>query len=137
MVVALGSLRLNVLLDGVDLALVLDQLLLDVVQTVVDLRLKDLVLLGVVPHRVVSHLLRKPVFVRFQESPDRGQALLLSIELHLQVVSLRELVIHVVLHRADLLAGLVHFFVDSSFEVLYLLKIVVDGLLLDLEPGSS
>ena len=57
LVVALCSLGLDVLLDGVDLGLVLDQLLLDVVESVVDLVAEDLVLLGVVLHGVVSHLL--------------------------------------------------------------------------------
>lgn len=50
LVVALGSLGLDVLLDGVDLRLVLDQLLLDVVQSVVNLVSKDLVLLRIVLH---------------------------------------------------------------------------------------
>ena len=57
LIVALGSLGLNVLLDGIDLALILDKLLLNVVQPVVDLRLQNLVLLGVVLDRVESDLL--------------------------------------------------------------------------------
>lgn len=59
LVVALGALALDVLLDGVDLGLVADQLLLDVVQAVVDVTLQDLILLGVVLHGVVRHLLRQ------------------------------------------------------------------------------
>jgi len=57
LIVALGSLGLNVLLDGIDLALILDKLLLNVVQPVVDLRLQNLILLGVVLDRVESDLL--------------------------------------------------------------------------------
>ena len=57
LVIGLGALGLDVLLDGIDLRLVLNQLLLNVIQSVVDFRLQDLVLLGIVPHRVVSHLL--------------------------------------------------------------------------------
>ena len=57
LVVAFGALGLNVLLDGVDRRLILNKLLLDVVESVVDLVAKDLVLLGVVLHGVVGHLL--------------------------------------------------------------------------------
>ena len=64
LVVALCTLRLDVLLDGVDLRLVLDQLLLDVVQAVVDFTLQNLVLLGVMLHRVEGNLLCKSILVR-------------------------------------------------------------------------
>ena len=50
LVVALCSLCFDVLLNRIDLRLVLNQLLLDVVQSVVDLALKNLVLFGVMLH---------------------------------------------------------------------------------------
>jgi hypothetical protein len=57
LIVALSSLRFNVLLDCVDLALILNQFLLDIIQPVVDFTLQDLVLFGVVLHGVESNLL--------------------------------------------------------------------------------
>jgi hypothetical protein len=57
LVVALCTLGLNILLNCINLRLVLDQLLLDVVQAVVDFALKDLVLLGVMLHRMERNLL--------------------------------------------------------------------------------
>ena len=59
LVVRLCSLCLYVLLNGIDLRLILDEFLLNIVQSNVDVALKNLVLLGVVLHRVVSHLLRE------------------------------------------------------------------------------
>jgi hypothetical protein len=57
LVIAFGTLRLDVLLDSVDLALVTDQSLFNLVQLVVDVTLQDLVLASVVAHCVVSGLL--------------------------------------------------------------------------------
>ena len=57
LVVGLGTLCLDVLLDRVDLRLVLNQLLLDVIQSIVNVALEDLILLRVVLHRMVCHLL--------------------------------------------------------------------------------
>jgi hypothetical protein len=57
LVITFGALRLNVLLDGVDLALVTDQSFFNLVQLVVDVTLQDLVLPSVVTHCVVSGLL--------------------------------------------------------------------------------
>lgn len=57
LVITFCALRLDVLLDGVDLALVADQSLFNLVQLVVDVTLQDLVLASVVAHCVVSSLL--------------------------------------------------------------------------------
>jgi hypothetical protein len=57
LVIAFSSLRLDVLLDSIDLGFVTNQLLFDVIKSVVDVTLKDLILLGIMLHRVVSHLL--------------------------------------------------------------------------------
>lgn len=59
LVVALRSLRLDVLLNRINLRFVLNQLLLDVIEPVVDLILQDLVLHLVVVHRLVGDLLRQ------------------------------------------------------------------------------
>lgn len=56
LVVTLRAFGLNVLLDGVDLRLVLDQLLLNIIEPVVDLVTQYLVLLRVVLHRVQRDL---------------------------------------------------------------------------------
>jgi hypothetical protein len=70
LIVRLGTLRLNVLLNGVDLALVVDQLLLNIVQSIVDVGLQDLVLLRVVLHLMVRHLLVEADSVHVQEALD-------------------------------------------------------------------
>ncbi len=72
LVVRLGALGLDVLLDRVDLRLVLDQLLLYVIQTVVDVALQDLILFGVVFHGVIGHLLLEAGLVLLQEGADGG-----------------------------------------------------------------
>ena len=72
MVVSLGALRLNVLLDSINLALVVDELLLDVIQSVVDVRLQNLVLLRVVLHLMVGHLLVEADAVHVEEALDEG-----------------------------------------------------------------
>jgi hypothetical protein len=113
LVVALRALRLDVLLDRVDLRLVLYQLFLDVVQPVVDIGLEDLVLLGVVLHGVVGHLLLQARLVLLQESSYRCQPHLFSVEVNLQLVSLSELIAHLVLHLRDLLSDLLHLLLDA------------------------
>jgi hypothetical protein len=61
LVVCFRTLCFNVLLDGVNLTLIVDQFLLDVIQLVVDIGLSDLIPLGVVLHLLVSDLLIKTV----------------------------------------------------------------------------
>jgi hypothetical protein len=85
---------------------------------------------------MICHLFRQTILIGLQERPDACEPHLLLVELALQVISLGELVLHVILHRADLLGGLGHLLVDSALKILYLFKIVVDGLLLHLESGS-
>ena len=65
LVVGFSTFGLDVLLDGVDLRLVFDELLLNIVQSIVDLALKNLVLLGVMSHGVVCHLLGQTILVCF------------------------------------------------------------------------
>lgn len=135
LVVALCSLRLDVLLDCVDLRLVLDQLLLDVVQPVVDLVSQDLVLLGVVLHRVVSNLLREADLVHLDELLHLVEADLLPLEVRPQLVGLGELVAHVILHIRTFLLCILHLVVDTSLQRLHFLEVVLDLLFLNLETG--
>jgi len=131
LIVALSAFALNVLLNSIDLRFVLDQLLLDVVQPVVDFTLQDLVLLGVMLHVVVGNLLGQPVLVNLQELFDLAHSDLLVFELTLQVLSLGELVLHLILHCLDLFLGLLHFLVDSSLQILDLVQIALDLFLLN------
>ena len=71
LIVGLGALGLNVLLDGIDLALVVNQLLLDVVQSIVDVGLQNLVLLRVVLHLMICDLLVETDTVHVEESLDK------------------------------------------------------------------
>lgn len=136
LVVCFSTLGLDVLLDGIDLGLVLNEFLLDVVQSIVDLTLQDLVLLRVVLHLVVGNLLLERVAVHVEEPLDQCKAHLLLLELCLQLVRLGELVGHLILHRVDLFLRDVLLSVDSRVEVLNLLKVVLSLLLLYAQPGS-
>ena len=98
LVVGLCSLGLNVLLDGINLGFILNQFLLDIVQTVIDFRLEDLILFGVMSHRMIGHLLRQAVFISLEEILDAIEADFLLIELSLKVISLGELVGHIIFH---------------------------------------
>ena len=135
LVVGLGALRLDVLLDRVDLGLVLDQLLLDVIQSVVDVALQYLVFLRIMLHRVVSHLLLQPRLVLGEEGADLSETHLFPIEVDLEVVGASELVGHLVLHLPDLLSHLLHLLLNAALEGLDLLEIVLALLQLDLESS--
>lgn len=87
-------------------------------------------------HRVEGHLLLKTLLVYLQELLDLLHALLLHCELSSKIISLGELVGHFIIHLLDLLLSLLHFFLDSSFEVFDLLQVALNGFALDLEPGS-
>jgi len=136
LIVALSTLALNILLDGIDLRLVLNELLLNVVQPVVDFTLQDLILLGIMLHVVVGDLLGKSILVHLQEFLDGTHSDLFIIELSLQIFSLGELVLHLILHSLDLLLGLLHLLVDSTLQVLNLIQIILDLLLLNSQPGG-
>jgi hypothetical protein len=137
LVIALRSLCLNVLLDCINLRLVLNEFLFDVVKSVVNIALQNLVLLGIMLHRVEGHLLLQTLLVYLQEVLDLLHAVLFFRELSSEVVRLRELVIHFVFHLFDLLLSLLHFFLDSSFQVLYFLQVALDGFALNLKSSSG
>jgi len=70
LVVCFSALRLNVLLDGVNLRLVVNELLLNIIQSVEYLTLQNLVLRGIMLHRMISDLLAQVVLVDVEESFD-------------------------------------------------------------------
>ena len=117
LVIALGSLGLDVLLDGVDGRLVLDQFFLNVIQSIVYFTLQNLVLLCVVLHRMESDLFGEPVLVCLQELADFTHSILLVFELLLKGVSVLELVVNVVIHSIDFGLSLFHLLLDPSLEV--------------------
>jgi hypothetical protein len=57
LIIAFSALRLNILLNSVNLALVTNQTFFNLIQLVVDVTLQDLVLTSIVSHCVVRSLL--------------------------------------------------------------------------------
>ena len=98
LVITLGSLGLNILLNGINLALILNELLLDIIEPIVYLTLQYLILLRVMLHRVECHLLCKPIAIALQKVLNRTESILLLIKLPLQIIGFRELILHVILH---------------------------------------
>ena len=133
LVVCLSSLRLDVLLDSVDLRLVLDELLLDVIEHVVNGTLQNLVLLRIVLHLVISNLLFKTVSVNVEESVDQGKSLLLPFKLLSQLVSSGKLVLHFILHRLDLAGADLLLVVDSLVQLFHFVQIRLGLVFLDSE----
>ena len=70
LIVGLSTLGLDVLLNGVNLTLVVDKLLLNIVQLDVDIRLEDLVLFGIVLHLLIGHLFVEAISIDIQEALD-------------------------------------------------------------------
>jgi len=135
LVVRFCALGLNVLLDAVDLRLVADQTLLNVVQSVVDVGLQNLVLAGFVLHSVESGLLLQLALILFNHVFDQMHALLLLLELPSQVVDLAELVLHGVLHVVDSFCDSLHLFVNTHLQVLYLIQVSGSRLNFNLQFG--
>lgn len=135
LVVGFRSLRLDILLDGVDLRLILDQLLLDVIQSVIDVTLQYLVFLCIMLHRMISHLLLQARLVLGEERSDLSETHLFSIEVNLEVICASELVGHFILHLSNLLSDLLHFFLNTTFESFNLFEIILSLLQLYFEPS--
>ena len=114
LIVALSAFTFDVLLNSIDLRLVLNELLFNIIEAVVDFTLQNLILLGVMLHVVVSDLLGQPIFIYLKELFDGTHSDLFIFELPLQVFSLCELVLHLILHSLYFLLSLLHFFMDSS-----------------------
>ena len=83
-------------------------------------------------HCMVSGLLRETVFVLLHKFLNDDKPCLLFLESGLELVCLCELVRHFILHFLNLLAVLLHFFVDTSLQILDLFQISLSSLNLDL-----
>ena len=86
---------------------------------------------------MIGHLLRETVLISFQECANRRQTNFLIVELGFEVIRLRELIVHIIFHGADFLSGLCHLLMDPALKILDFFEIIVDGLLLHLEPSSG
>ena len=137
LVVRLGALSLNILLDAVNCGLVRDQTLLDFVQSVVNLVLKDHVTTSVVLHGVISRLLGKPGPISTHLLSNRLQAMLLSFMVSLEFLSAGKLVSHFIFHFVDVISINLHFLVHTTFKIGNFLEISPTSLYLDLQRCSS
>jgi hypothetical protein len=133
LIIGLSTFCLNVLLYGVDLRLILDELLLDVIESVVDVALQDLILSSVMLHRVISHLLLQAGLVLREHGSDGRESHLFPVEFDLEVICARKLIRHLVLHLPDLLGNLLHFLLDPSLKSFDLLEVILPLFKLDLE----
>ena len=114
LIVRLSSLSLNILLNGIYLGFVDDELLFNFIELVVYLILKNKILFSIVTHCVVSRLLREAVFVLLDKFLDDDKPCLFFLESSLELVCLCKLVRHLIFHFLNLLAILLHFFVNTS-----------------------
>lgn len=137
LVVALSTLSLNVLLDAVDGRLVGDQALLNLVETVVNLVLKDHVTAGIMLHGVISRLLGDAGAVSGHLLLDQPQALLLCFVGGLELTDAGELVGHFVFHAVDVLRVDFHLLVHAALQVSDFLEITTASFDFDLKRGSS
>ena len=137
LIIGLGTLGFNVLLNAVDGRLVRDQTLLNLVKAIVDLVLENHVAPRVVLHCVEGRLLGKASAVRANLLPDRLQALLLSLVRSLELTHSCELVSHVILHPVDVLGVDFHLLVHATFQVRDLVKVSTTSLNFNLKLCSS
>ena len=135
LVIGLLTLCFDVLLDSVDLGLIHDEFLLNVVESVVDVILQDLVLGGVVLHGVVGRLLLDAILVFGNEHSDDFESHLLIRKLSLERSGPRELVCHFIFHASDRFCVLLHFLVNTAFKIFDLLKVLLSCLNFNLKRG--
>ena len=86
---------------------------------------------------MVSYLFGETILISFQECANRRQTNFFIVELGFEIIGLRELIVHIILHSGDFFSGLCHLLMDPALEVLHFFQIIVDGLLLNLEPSSG
>ena len=127
-VVLLGAFSLDVLLDGVDLGLVGYQSLLLFVEAVVDVALQNLVLTRVVLHRVEGRLLAQAHLIVADHLLDGRELSFLFLELLVELVCLRELVLDFVFHFLNTGIVLLELSLDGSAQVLVLGQVLFLGL---------
>ena len=119
LVVCFSSLCLNVLLNGVDLTLVVDKFLLDIVQFVVDIRLKNLIFLSVMLHLLISNLFIKARSIDIKETFNEIQSLLFFLILSVEFILLGEFGRHLFLHLLHFEICLFNLVTDSLIKMLY------------------
>jgi len=137
LVVRLGSLSLDILLDSIDLRLISNKSLLNIVESLIDVMLQDHVPSSVMFHGMVSRLLGQSNLVLSNHLLDINKFLLFSFMLSLKLTYLGELVLHFISHPINILLIGVHFFVHSAFKILDLFKILGSGLNLNLQLSSG
>lgn len=136
LVVALGSLGLNVLLNGVNLTFIDNEFLLDVVQAVVNVILEDHVAARVMFHRMVRRLLAQGISSSLHKCLDSLESILFLLVVLHELVRARELVSHLVLHLVDRLLVHFHFLVHATLQILDLLQVLRACLHLNLQRGG-
>ena len=137
LVVRLGALSLDILLDAVNCGLVRDQTLLNFVQSVVNLVLKDHVTTSVMLHGMVGRLLSKPGPIGAHLLPNGFQAMLLSLMVGLELFRAGKLVRHFIFHFVDVIGIHLHFLVHTTFKISDFLKIGPSSLYFDLQRCGS
>ena len=123
LIVRLSTLGLDVLLDTINGGLVSNKALLDFVESVIDLVLKNHVTASIVLHSVVSRLLGDTGTVGTNLTTNRHKSLLFSFVLSLQIIDAGELVCHLILHAFDVLAVNEHLVIHATFKICNLLQI--------------
>ena len=117
LVIALCTLSLNVLLNSINLTLVTNQTLLDLIQPVVDITLKNLVFARFMLHSTIINLLRELGLILFNHLSNQDEANFLLFELTGQIVNPHKLILHLVFHLVDALSHSFHLFIDTAFKV--------------------
>ena len=118
LIIRLSSLSLDILLYGIYLRLVDDELLFNFIELVVDLILKNKILFSIVTHCVVSGLLGETMFILLDKFLDDNKSCFLLLESSFKLICLCKLVCHFIFHFLDLLAVLFHFFVNARKRIL-------------------
>lgn len=131
LIITFSTFTFNILLNSIDLRLILDEFLFNVIKSVVDLTLQDLVLLCIVFHGMISDLFGETILILLKEFFDSTKSMFLFFKLTHQVIGLRKFIRHVIFHRCYFLLSLLHFFVDSSLQILNFIKVTLNLGLLD------
>jgi len=137
LVIGLGALSFDVLLNAVNGRLIRDQALLNLVKAVVNFVLEDHVAAGVVFHGVISRLLSDVGAIGGHLVADQPQALLFSLMSSLELANARELVSHFVFHSVDVLRIDFHLLVHAAFEICDLFEVTASRLNFNLKGSSS
>jgi len=119
------------------LGLIADQALFNLIETVVNITLQNLILAGVMTNTMVIRLLLQVLLVLADELTDDLESLLLLLELLLKLIDLSEFVLHLVLHLVHAISDSLHFLVDPGLKVADLLQVSGPSLDFDLKFGCG